>query len=181
MYEVELKIKTDHETVRPRLESLGAELHNQVQQVDSYFDAPHREFAVTDEALRVRTEESDRGTTTEFTYKGPLVEEASKTREELTTEVADPDATKAILGALGFEHRATVRKQRERFAHEGFTLTLDTVDGLGEFVEIETEVDTEADVEDARERAVDVLQTLGIEADEQIRTSYLGLLLAESE
>lgn len=180
MYEVELKVAADHATVRPRLESLGADQRRQVWQVDSYFDAPHREFAETDEALRVRVEESDQQTTTELTYKGPLVEAESKTREELTTGLADPDATRDILEALGFEHSATVEKQRERFDHEAFTLTLDTVEGLGEFLEIETEVETETAVEDARERAVDVLQTLDIDADEQIRTSYLGLLLAET-
>ena len=181
MYEVELKVEADHETVRPRLDSLGAEPLNRVRQVDSYFDAPHREFAETDEALRVRSEESDQRKTTELTYKGPLVEEESKTREELTTGLTDSEATKEILEALGFEHAATVRKRRERFDHDEFTITLDAVDGLGEFVEIETEVETEDDVEPARERAVEILRTLNLDPDEQIRTSYLELTLTEAE
>jgi adenylate cyclase class 2 len=181
MYEVELKVAADHDVVRPQLESLGAEPSSQVQQVDTYFDAPHREFADTDEALRVRTEESDQQTTTELTYKGPLVEEASKTREELTTELMDQDTTREILEALGFEHSATVRKQRERFAYGDFTITLDAVDRLGEFLEIETEVETEADVEPARKRAVEILEKVGLDVDEQIRRSYLELTLTESE
>jgi len=181
MYEVELKVATDHDTIRPRLASLGAEPSDQVEQVDTYFDAPHREFADTDEALRVRTEESDQQTTTELTYKGPLVEDASKTREELTTELGDQAATREILEALGFEHSVTVRKRRTRFAHEDFTITLDAVDRLGEFLEIETEVETESEVGSARDRAVEILETLELDADEQIRRSYLELTLAETD
>lgn len=179
MYEVELKVEADHETIRAQLESLGAQPRHRVEQVDTYFDAPHRAFADTGESLRVRVEETDQQTTTELTYKGPLVEEASKTREELTTGLTDLEATTAILETLGFERASTVRKVRQRFDHDEFTITLDTVDGLGEFLEIETDVDTEAEVEAARERAVEILQECGLDAEEQIRTSYLELTMAD--
>lgn len=181
MYEVELKIAADHESVRPRLDTLGAQPRNQVQQVDRYFDAPHRDFADTDEALRVRTEESEQKETTELTYKGPLVEDESKTREELTTRLVDQGTTAEILESLGFEHSATVRKHRERFDYEDYTITLDVVEGLGKFLEIETDVETESEVRLARERAVEILQMLGLDADEQIRVSYLELTLADTE
>jgi len=179
MYEVELKVRAAHEVVRERLADIGADHEGRVRQKDIYYDAPHRDFAETDEALRVRTEETSDGTTTKLTYKGPLVDEQSKTREEAETAVADPDAARDLLAGLGFEPAATVRKERERFAHEGYTVTLDAVDGLGEFVEVETE--TEGDIDSAREGARDVLEELRLDADEQIRTSYLGLLLEDEE
>ncbi|MFB6101300.1 MAG: class IV adenylate cyclase [Haloplanus sp.] len=179
MYEVELKVRATHDAVRERLSELGAEHTDTVRQVDTYYDAPHRDFAETDEALRLRREERD-GTATRITYKGPLVEAASKTRREVETGVDDGDRMDSILDALGFSPAAVVEKERERYALGDYTVTLDTVGDLGEFVEIEREVGESA-VETAREGAVDRLRDLGLDPEAQIRTSYLGLLLDSSE
>jgi adenylate cyclase class 2 len=180
MYEVELKVRTSHDAVRERLDALGAEGVGTVTQVDTYYDAPHRDFAETDEALRIRRETRDDEVTTRVTYKGPLVEEASKTRKEVETGIADADRFDDILDALGFSPAAVVEKKRERYALDGYTVTLDTVSDLGEFVEIEREA-PEAEVESVREGAVDRLRDLGLNPDDQIRTSYLGLLLDSPE
>ena len=221
MYEVELKLRADHEAVRAALDDAGASAEVRVRQVDTYYDAPHRDFAETDEALRLRREtrepvdgpsaegnparsgpadgSSAEGSpaqsgpadgpsgdgqptaTTELTYKGPLIEAASKTREERETTVADGDAAAAILDGLGFEPAATVKKDRTFFAVEGYTVSLDRVDGLGAFVEIEAEAAASEDVADVREGAKPVLRDLGLDPDDQIRTSYLGLLLDGTE
>jgi len=192
MYEVELKIRADHGAVRDRLEALGAAHVGRVRQVDTYYDAPNRDFAKTDEALRVREETTETGsrheetarggeTETRLTYKGPLVERESKTREEAETAVADPDAARRILDGLGFEPAATVAKERGRYRLEGYTVTLDAVEGLEEFVEVETEVAGEAAVEAARERATALVERLGLDPGAGIRTSYLGLLLEARE
>lgn len=85
----------------------------------------------------------------------------------------------AICEAVGFEPAATVEKERERFALDGYTVSLDSVSGLGEFVEVEIEV--ESGVDDARDGAFAVLQDLGLDPDDQIRTSYLGMLLGSPE
>ncbi|PSO49146.1 MAG: class IV adenylate cyclase [Actinobacteria bacterium QS_8_72_14] len=178
MYEVELKVRADHETVREGLRAAGATHRGTVTQVDTYYDAPHRDFAETDEAFRVREETRDGQTTTRLTYKGPLVEAESKTREEFETAVADPEAARGILDGLGFEPAATVEKERERFGLDGYTVTLDAVTDLGEFLEVETEAE---DIEPAREGAIRLLRELGLDADDQIRTSSLGLLLDAPE
>ena len=192
MYEVELKVRADHGAVHDRLDVLGATRVGRVSQVDTYYDAPHRDFAETDEALRVREETAvagrgdeqggrGDGTETRVTYKGPLVERESKTREEAETAVADADAMRAVLDGLGFDPAATVEKERERYRAEGYTVTLDAVDGLGEFVEVETEVSGNAEVEAAREGATALLERLGLDPKAGIRTSYLGLLLEAGE
>jgi adenylate cyclase class 2 len=185
MYEVELKVRADHGPVRERLRDLGATRERVVAQTDTYYDAPHRDFAETDEALRIRRETAadtapeGPGEETRLTYKGPLVESESKTRREAETGVADADALDTALTALGFEPAATVEKAREHWRLEGYTVTLDAVEGLGEFVEVETEVDGEGDVASAREGAAAVLDRLGLDPDAGIRTSYLGLLLGD--
>jgi adenylate cyclase class 2 len=183
VYEVELKVRADHERVREVLAARGAELDHEVRQVDTYYDAPHREFAETDEALRIRrqTDLESGYEETELTYKGPLVEAASKTREEHETLVGDPAGAEGILDGLGFEPAATVEKRRKAFSLGGYTVTLDAVEGLGEFVEVERAVAAD-DADDpgvarVREGAIDLLDELGLDHEEQIRTSYLGLLL----
>ncbi|WP_227373829.1 class IV adenylate cyclase [Haladaptatus halobius] len=178
MYEVEVKVRADHATVRERLRELGARSLGAVTQEDFYYDAPHRDFAETDEALRVRREADEEGTAEVVTYKGPLVEEESKTRKEHETVVGDGDTVDSLLSALGFEAAATVHKERERYELDGYLVVLDSVTGLGEFVEVEIKAEEDA-VESARDGAYDVLRDLGLDPDEQVRTSYLGLLLRD--
>ncbi|MDG5778291.1 class IV adenylate cyclase [Haloarculaceae archaeon H-GB2-1] len=177
MYEVEVKVRASHDAVRERLVELDADQIDEVVQEDVYYDAPHRDFAETDEAFRLRREREDGDEDVRMTYKGPLVEAESKTRKEFETGVDEGETAENVFEALGFSPAATVRKERERFALDGYVVTLDAVDGLGEFVEVETE--TENDVESAREGAYDVLRTLNLDPGEQIRTSYLGLLLSD--
>ncbi|MFB6304395.1 MAG: class IV adenylate cyclase [Haloferacaceae archaeon] len=178
MYEVEVKVPADHDAVRERLESAGATRQGTVTQRDTYFDAPHRDFAATDEALRLRRVTDDDGDTeARLTYKGSRVEGAGKTREEHETAVADGDETTAILGGLGFDPAAVVEKRRERWGLDGYEVVLDDVTDLGEFVEVEREVPAERDVERAHRGAEDVLKALGLDPDDAVTTSYLGLLL----
>ncbi len=176
MYEVELKIRADHDAVRERLADAGAERRGAVVQRDTYYDAPHRDFAATDEALRVRRVERDGDERARLTYKGPLVDDASKTRREHETGVDDGETLAAALEALGFEPAATVEKRRERFGLDGYAVTLDDVEGLGEYVEVEGEA-TEESIEAVREGAAGVARSLGLDPSRSIRTSYLELLL----
>lgn len=180
MYEVELKVQAAHDAVLERLRALDATPEDSVTQVDTYYDAPHRDFAESDEALRIRRESHADEETTRLTYKGPLVETASKTREEHETVVGDGEATAAILDGLGFAPAADVRKTRRTYAVDDLTVTLDLVEGLGEFVEVETAVETADDVAPARDRAKELLRELEVDPADGIRTSYLELLLEDS-
>lgn len=183
MYEVELKVRAAHDPIRERLERLGATHEATVEQIDTYYDAPHRTFAETDEALRLRRERPRAGpieSKTELTYKGPLIGDGTKTREEHETRVADGEAMDAALRGLGFEAAHVVEKVRRRYDLREYVITLDHVRELGEFVEVEKSV-SEADVDDAREGAIELLGELGLDPEDGITTSYLGLLLAEDE
>ncbi|WP_435076647.1 class IV adenylate cyclase [Halococcus sp. AFM35] len=173
MYEVECKVASAHEPVRERLVALDADAIGTVEQVDTYYDAPHRSFPETDEALRIRQEDG----ATRLTYKGPLVDADSKTRAEHETGVESDEAMANVLDALGFAPAATVEKTREKFRCRGYTVALDAVSGLGEFVEVEGEADMETDIEHVRDGAHDLLAALDCDPADQIRTSYLELLL----
>ena len=180
MYEVEIKLRAAHGTVRERLAATDATREGQVHQRDVYYDAPHREFGATDEALRIRRESTDGGETAVLTYKGPRVEGAGKSRPEHETAVRDGDDAAAVLEGLGFEPAATVEKEREVWCWADETVVLDAVTGLGEFVEVEREVPEER-VEAAYEATRERLRELGLDPAEGITTSYLGLLLDAHE
>ncbi|MFB6168936.1 MAG: class IV adenylate cyclase [Haloferacaceae archaeon] len=179
MYEVELKLRADHEAVRERLAAEGATARGAVRQRDTYYDAPHRDFDVTDEALRIRRVERDETVESRLTYKGPLVDDDSKTRREHETVVEDGETAAAVFEALGFSPAAEVRKRRERFVLDGYLVTLDAVEGVGEFVEVEGEA-AEDEIDRVRDEAAAVVERLGLDPEANIRTSYLELLLEDS-
>jgi adenylate cyclase class 2 len=209
VYEVELKVPADHDTVREALDRLDAEAIGTVEQADVYYDAPQRDFAETDEALRLRTErdpevaggaddptkvdvaddgsgpDSTGGT---LTYKGPLVDDTSKTRREIESPVPDAAGIDDVLQAVGFDPAATVEKHRERYRVDDVVVTLDSIGDLGTFVEVETAVPDESSANEddaaiaaAREELESVLESLGLDPAKGIRTSYLGLLLEDAD
>ncbi len=178
MYEVEMKVRADHEAVISEIEASGATPLGSVEQIDVYFDAPHRDFAARDEALRLREETSEDESTAVLTYKGPRLDGDSKTRAEHETTVGSPGDLEAALSALGFTPAATVEKTREKYVLGEFTVALDAVRGLGEFIEVETTVQESA-IEQAQAEVAGTLEMLGLDPEDQITTSYLELLETE--
>ncbi|REJ68270.1 MAG: class IV adenylate cyclase [Planctomycetota bacterium] len=149
-----------------------------VTQVDVYYAHPQRNFAVTDEALRIRQD----GEASEATYKGPKLDATTKTRREITVALVDDVAAAQLaelFEALGFRAVAEVRKTRSKaeLTWRDFALEIacDEVEPLGWFAEIEVVVD-ESDVETARQALAELVAQLQLAGDE--RRSYLELMLA---
>lgn len=171
MIEVEAKARAGPE-IEDRIRELGGEFIGEERHVDIYFNHPSRDFAETDEALRIRKQNNEAF----LTYKGPKIDAITKTREELNTPIDDPVVTQLILLQLGFLETFSVKKNRRKYLLDGITLAVDNVDGLGRFLEAEFET-IEADYQVHRDRVVTVLGKLGCR--ELIRKSYLELLLNE--
>jgi len=172
MIEVEVKVPASLDDAEERLRGLGAERAVEKTQVDTYFTAPHRDFAETDEALRVRRENGD----AYVTYKGPKMDETTKTREEHETGVADADTARAVFESLGFEVFGTVEKHRRVYELDGATVALDDVEGLGEYVEVEVERTVDEDADTARKAVFSALERIGLDPDDSVTDSYLELL-----
>jgi adenylate cyclase class 2 len=181
-FEVEQKHRVaDVVRLTERLAERGSSLEAAIVQSDRYFAHPARDFAKSDEALRIRTV----GDESFVTYKGPKIDATSKTRRELEFPLSagDRDGAKfaQLLAALGFTPVATVRKRRRPFMvnFEGRHMegALDEVDGVGTFAELELMAD-----DDALEQAKLAVAALAIELDlgPQERRSYLEMLLAKS-
>ena len=101
--EIEQKFRVpSHAPIEAALAALGATLSAPLTQVDCYYAHPQRDFAVTDEAFRIRAV----GAENYLTYKGPKLDGTTKSRVEHEVRVADgPDALAAIgeiLRSLSF-------------------------------------------------------------------------------
>ena len=174
MLEIELKVQVDSlDPIREQLHKRNAQFSGRIHEHDIYYNAPHRDFGTTDEALRVRYT-NDR---TVITYKGAkLAKYGLKAREELNTVVESGNVFEQILVRLGFVKTEEVNKWRENYRLENAAIALDAVDELGTFVEIE--VMTEADGPDATEQISMLAKEMGI-IGEPILASYLELLLSK--
>jgi adenylate cyclase class 2 len=172
--EVEAKAHCkDLKAVESRILDLGAHFLWEGTQKDTYFNHPGRDFALTDEALRIR----EVGDKAYLTYKGPKIDAITKTREEIAVPVDDSEALSEVLKKLGFQEVRTVTKNRQKYQLKEFTICLDKVEDLGDFVELEAICDPSDSqrIEELRNTILNTLNDWNLTKIE--RKSYLELLL----
>jgi adenylate cyclase class 2 len=174
MLEIELKVKVPSlDPVRHQLVGHNARFSGRIHEHDVYYNAPHRDFGVTDEAVRVRYTDDH----AVITYKGAKTGSSGlKAREELNTAVESGEVFEAILDRLGFTRTAEVNKWRENYQLDNTAVSLDSVDELGTFVEIE--VLAERDDKAAAAQIQRISKEIGVQG-EPILASYLELLLSK--
>lgn len=167
--EIEVKAYADDlKRVEETLKKMDAHFVKKVYETDTYFNHPARDFAETDEALRIRAA----GGKSYLTYKGQKVDVQSKTREEIEVEIKDADTAALLLAKLGFTPVAVVKKVRILYKLGEYDICLDDVEEVGTFVEIETSGEN---MEERRDAALALLERLNLKKYE--RKSYLELLL----
>lgn len=170
MLEVEAKGRIrDPKGTRERILEMGGRYLRTEVQRDTYLRHPHRDFAETDEALRIRKV----GDRYYLTYKGPKIDRLTKTRREIEAGLLDPKNAEEILHRLGFEEVLTIEKEREIFSLGDYIVMVDGVKGLGYFIEIEKHGEDYDPGE-----IIDILREIGVEEIE--RRSYLELMLEKS-
>ena len=172
MIEVEVKAKiTSFTEIEERLEKLGARKSKSEFQEDIYFQSPIVDFAKTDEALRIRSTNNN----TFITYKGPKLNENAKTRKEVEMTIENSEKARDIFEEIGFTPARTVKKSRQYYTYENFEISLDDVEGLPPYMEIEIALEDTESYSDAQDRIFELFERLGI-TDGFERTSYMELL-----
>ena len=183
MLEVEMKFRVpDWAAVAAALQSWSIAPEPPRKDTDHYFNAPDRDFAQTDEAVRIRRI----GASNYLTYKGPKLDPGSKTRTEIELPLTDGANTGAdavrFLTALGYRPVAVVTKARTvyAFARDGFQVQvcLDDLGAVGRFVELEVLAPKEQ-FEAAKAVLLKLAADLGL--GEQERRSYLQILLEQGK
>jgi homotetrameric cytidine deaminase len=143
---------------------LGAEDKGVLRQRDTY-------FRTRAGRLKLREEEGARAVLIQ--YDRPDAAEARESRYRLT-RVEDPDELRTSLDeALGT--LVVVDKERHLFLWDGVRIHLDTVQGLGSFVELEGVAPPESDLAPEREKVARLKDRLGI--DQVLTDSYSDRLL----
>lgn len=151
-------------------------------QQDLYFNHPVRDFAVTDEALRIRTIDQRNF----VTFKGPKLDPRVKTRQEIEILLGDglqtADDFGKMLLQLGFRAVHPVRKQRTiwklHWQNRDWELAWDEVEGLGTFLEIETITSEQSELSTLQDLLLNLAARLNLKDSE--RKSYLEMILEKN-
>jgi homotetrameric cytidine deaminase len=143
---------------------LGAEDKGVLRQRDTYFRA---------RSGRLKLREEEPGGATLIHYDRPDAAQARESRYRLSA-VPDPDELRASLdAALGT--LVVVDKERHLLLWHGVRIHLDTVDGLGSFVELEGVAPPDSDLSDEQRKVAHLRDALGIE--DVLTDSYSDRLL----
>lgn len=178
-YEVEQKYRLDDvQAFERKLRELGVSFGREMQQADRYFAHPCRDFAATDEALRIRSVNGDNW----VTYKGPKIDSETKTRRELELLIDEglqgAEQFGQLLTLLGFREVLTVCKQRRKthllWQEQEVEVVMDHIEGLGDFTELEI-ISQESGLDQAKKALLSLASELGLK--DPTRKSYLELLL----
>ena len=140
MSNIEIEIQVKVERVESLIDFLAREAMFKAQklQVDEYYSPPHNDFLAVRpvrEWLRLR----DADGTHSINYKNWYYDADGKSQycDEYETKVEDSEKLRLIFEALGYRKIAVVDKVRKTWVYKDYEVALDSVKGLGDFVEIE--------------------------------------------
>jgi adenylate cyclase class 2 len=163
--ETEVKIRVAAPAARAALQRAGARLvHARAFEDNLLFDDPRGALRAASGVLRLRR--LPQGGL--LTFKGARrIEDGLKTREEIETEVADPDALQLVLERLGLRPVFRYQKYRETWSLLEQSVLVDETP-LGDFIEIEG----------AAEGIHRVAEALGFSRVDYVTDSYVALFFA---
>ena len=181
LMEIEIKVKI--ENVEPLLKLLKseAEFKYEDRQIDEYYNPPHKNFLLVtpiEEWLRVRNSNGKYSINHKKWHYN--ADGKSNHCDEIETLVGDFDVIKKLLGALDFTHLITVDKNRTTWIYKDYEISIDTVDTLGDFVEIEYIGNDKSDPKKITEGMMDFLNNLNCGKVERDFKGYPYWLLEKS-
>lgn len=137
--EIEIRYKLNNKSELEKWLNQNAKLIHTSHQIDTYYDNKFNSFAKDQEHiydwLRVREENNN----ITFNYKHWLPEgELVRTYcEENELNISSAQEMNKILCNLGFEIFIVVDKMRNSWKFENYEISIDTVEQLGDYIEIE--------------------------------------------
>jgi len=167
MIEVEAKVrlkKVDLDRLSKEVPTFAKPLGESLK-VDRYYGSGAYD-------LRIREESGG----SVLTFKARDRKQGIETNEEIEFPIEKPLVWDHFLRQNGFPLRAKKEKQSLAFGFKKFTIELNTVKGLGAFLEIECLVKDEAQVPKARKELTDLFHKMGFSPKDFERKLYLELL-----
>ena len=175
MKDIEIENQVKIEDSKSLLEFLkkNAEFQKEQHQIDEYFSPPHRDFIEVrpvKEWLRLR----DSGDKHSINYKNWHYDDDGKSQycDEYETEVEDLNKLRKIIDVLNFKSIVIVDKVRKTWIYKDYEIAIDSVRGLGDFVEVEyVGNDENLDPKKVTEEMVNFLKDIGCG---RIERNYVG-------
>lgn len=176
MIEIEIKAKINNpkEAFEKIKDFGGVYSHTEIQR-DIYFNGDDRDFKKTDEALRIREIPDGDNFINILTFKGPKLDSETKTRKEIEVTIDDKENMTDILINLGYKPSAIVNKVRRIFKYDEYTITVDKLNELGHFIEIEYVTEDADDIDIIQDKIFEIFRKMNITEGFE-KKSYLELL-----
>lgn len=139
MREVELKsVAAAPEAVAAALAAAGARSTFTGLLVDRRYDTPDRALFARDHVLRLRVYSDAGGARTFLDWKGPTrYADGYKVREEISTGVADAEATSRLLEGLGYGVIREIDREIAQFSLGSATVRIERYPRMDPLVEVE--------------------------------------------
>ena len=173
MFEVEMKFRiNDYGLMVEKLRSIGVVLDNVGTQRDMIFvSADTIGFSIKPgtPVVRIRSE----GDKVSLTLKKKVTAEQSIEHE---LHISNIDEMAQILECLGLKRIVEVVKRRETAQFDGLMYCLDTVDGLGCFLEIEVVAENDKEVDKAKTIIMECAEKLGLNGNDVEENKYDTLI-----
>ena len=162
---IEIEIQVNVENLKSLIRFLksNAVFQAEKHQVDEYFSPIHKDFLgvrPVSEWLRLRNADGQFS----INYKNWHHEKDGKGYycDEFETKIESLEQVKRILSALSFRSIVTVDKLRKIYKYKDYEVAIDSVKGLGDFVEIEyIGKNKKADPKKITEGMIDFLKKIG--------------------
>jgi adenylate cyclase class 2 len=168
-HEIRLKVK-DFRAAKSFIAGSGAKYVKATKQTDRYYGNINLYTKKRSFLIRIRSEKD----THFLTYK------ASTGRmgryEEYETRIEEPETIKTILLKSRFNNIINVTKSRTTYELGNCSINLDTVKGLGNFIELEIISDSQKHRELAK-----IVKEMGLSNAKVMRQGYVSMMLARSK
>ena len=155
--EIEIKATFDNkEKLKKSLKLIGAKEEKVKHQIDEYYNHPSRDTRKTNEYIRLRYKNGENSGI--FALHVNIADGVNK---EFEVSVGDIETFRQILKGLNFPLLGIINKKRTNFKYKEFTISIDEVKDIGNFLEIETDGE-ESEIVEKKAKCVKVLKELGL-------------------
>jgi len=181
--EIEIQVRVEKVENLTKFLDMEGKFVAEEYQKDEYFTPAHRNFLEpkqVDEWLRLRKSSKD-----SVAYKlwHRNTEGKSTYCDEYETEVADIESMRKIFGVLDIAPIAVVEKKRKIWMYKDWEFAIDSVSGLGDFVEIEYKGHKQVESEEVIKEMIAFLKKIGVGKIEinQVGYPFLALFGVENQ
>ena len=173
MREIEIKARVaDGATIRVALARQGVVLSQPVTQHDVVWGAPGVDGGNdnTSPWLRIRSEKKGEDERHIFTLKRSVTNQLDSIEHE--TGIDDPEQMVNIIHELGYVLYSDLTKTRQKAQIGDIEICLDTVEGLGDFIEAEKLVADDAEYQPVIDELWALFDEIGVSRDNEVTDGY---------